>query len=1122
MAQLGMALSSPTLRPASPDFAVFPLFDNQQTVPVRRRAPPGFDQGKAIGHCEGIGVMSGPGKSFSFGQIGSHRRRCFIVFLALGLASPTGAPTVRAGEADADPSKKTAAPKTVDFTREIRPILADKCFQCHGPDARQRKGKLRLDSRRDATEPAASGSTALVPGHLDESELYQRITAEDPEERMPPASSKKALSPEEIARLKTWIEQGAAYQEHWAFVPPVRPKVPSVKNPSWCRNPIDFFVLARLEGEGLEPSTAADKVTLIRRLSLDLVGLPPSIEEVEPFLADKRQDADERLVDRLLDSPHYGERWGRIWLDAARYADSDGYEKDKSRQVFAYRDWVIGALNRDLPYNEFIIEQIAGDLLSGSGQDRRVATGFLRNSMINEEGGVDPEQFRMEAMFDRMDCIGKAVLGLTIQCAQCHSHKYDPLTQEEYYRLFAFLNNSHEANVAVYSPEEQMKRAEILRKIREIEDDLKHREPAWRDRMAEWEKRAAADQPDWQVLRPEVDEESTGGEKELPMDDGSYLSQGYAPTKHTLTMSVKTDVSPITAFRLELLNDPNLPMGGPGRSIKGTAALTEFRVEAAPADAPGKRTSVKFAHVTADVNPSERPLDPIFDDKSGKKRVTGPIGFAIDGKSDTAWGIDIGPGRRNQPRKAVFVAEKPIAFPKGTILTIHYVQNHGGWNSDDNQSHNLGRFRLSITSKSGAAADPLPAAVRETLVVPRDKRTAAQEATVFSYWRTTVPAWKVANDQIDALWAQHPEGAGQLVLSERSTRRPTNLLQRGDFLKPVKSVDAGVPAFLHPMPAGSEGSRLDFARWLVARRSPTAARSIVNRVWQAYFGTGIVATSEDFGLQCEPPSHAELLDWLAVEFMDRGWSFKRLHHLIVTSSTYRQSSRTTPALQARDPYNRLLARGPRFRVDAEIVRDIALAASGLLEPKVGGPSTFPPAPEFLFQPPTSYGPKVWYEAKGPGRYRRALYTFRYRSVPYPMLQSFDAPNGDFACVRRTRSNTPLQALTTLNEPIFLECARALALRTLREGGSDDAVRIEYAFRRCLTRKPTGDEAATLLDLLHKEVRRFEKPGADPWALAADDPGHKPELPKDASPAQLAAWTAVSRVLLNLDETITKE
>ena len=403
-----------------------------------------------------------------------------------------------------------------------------------------------------------------MPGKPDESELYQRIIAEDIDERMPPASTGKQLSAAEIASVKTWIEQGAQYQGHWAFIPPRRPPLPPVKNRGWCSNPIDFFILARLETEGLKPAAEADKVTLIRRLGLDVVGLPPSIEQVDAFRADGRPEAYAELVERMLETPHYGERWGRIWLDAARYADSDGYEKDKSRQVYFYRDWVIWALNRDLPYNKFIIEQIAGDQLPGATQDQIVATGFLRNSMINEEGGIDPEQFRMEAMFDRLDCIGKGILGLTIQCAQCHSHKYDPLTQDEYYGMFAYLNNSHEANVAVYTPEQQVQRERILGEIRDIEELIKRHRPDWPARMAAWEKHVNVAQPSWEILRPEVEEESTGGEKYYSLDDGSLLAQGYAPTKHTIEMSVKTNTAPITAFRLELLNDPNLPMNGPG------------------------------------------------------------------------------------------------------------------------------------------------------------------------------------------------------------------------------------------------------------------------------------------------------------------------------------------------------------------------------------------------------------------------------------------------------------------------------------------------------------------------------------------------------------------------------
>jgi hypothetical protein len=1044
--------------------------------------------------------------------------------LALGLLTLVVLLGTAPGVAASD--RAAGEPKGSSFSREIRPILSDKCFKCHGPDPKERKGKLRLDNARDAFAPAGSGSAALVPGKLEESELYRRITAEDPDERMPPPESGKTLSSAEVARLKAWIEEGAPYQEHWSFRPPIRPLAPRVKNTQWCRNPIDTFILARLESVGLAPSPEAGAVTLIRRLSLDLIGLPPTLREVDDFAARTRAgtgtDAYDNLADRLLASPRYGERWGRIWLDAARYADSDGYEKDKSRQVHFYRDWVIRALNRDRPYNEFVIEQIAGDQFPRATQDQVVATGFLRNSMINEEGGIDPEQFRMEAMFDRMDCIGKAVLGLTIQCAQCHSHKYDPLTQEDYYRMFAFLNNSHEANVAVFTPEQEMKRAEILRRIHEIEAGIQHRHADWKERMAEWEKKASVDQPRWTVVRPEVDGESSGGEKYLPMEDGSFLAQGYAPTKHTLEMSVRTDLPKITAFRLELLNDPNLPLYGPGRSIKGTAALTDFAVEARPAKGSGKKAKVKLKTATADVNPPEAPLEAIFDDKSGRKRVTGPVGFAIDGKGETAWGIDVGPGRRNQPRKAVFTAQEPVSFPGGTILTFHLGMAHGGWNSDDNQNCNLGRFRLSITSAPDASADPLPRGVREILSISRAGRSPAQIAAVFSYWRTTVPEFKEANQEIESLWRQHPEPSSQLVFSERDARRTTHVLQRGDFLKPMKAIEAGVPPFLNPLAGDRPATRLTFARWLVDPAAPTTARSIVNRVWQTYFGTGIVATSEDLGVQCEAPSHPELLDWLAVELMESGWSLKHLHRLIVTSAAYRQSSRITPELLARDPYNRLLARGPRYRVDAEIVRDIALAASGVLDSRIGGPSVSPPAPEFLFQPPTSYGPKVWKEAVGQDRYRRGLYTFRYRSVPYPMLQSFDAPNGDFACVRRTRSNTPLQALTTLNEPIFLECARALALLTLREGGCTDADRLSVAFRRCLARTPGAEETAILLELLKRETTRFEQPGADPLALAANNPARPPSLPAGASPKELAAWTAVARVLLNLDETITKD
>jgi hypothetical protein len=475
----------------------------------------------------------------------------------------------------------------------------------------------------------------------------------------------------------------------------------------------------------------------------------------------------------------------------------------------------------------------------------------------------------------------------------------------------------------------------------------------------------------------------------------------------------------------------------------------------------------------------------------------------------------------------VFNLATPVSFPKGTVLVIRLAQNHGGRARDENENNTLGRFRISITDAPNASADPLPKEVRDILAIPASARTPQQVQTVFGYWRTTVPGWREQNDAIAEIWKSYPEGSAQLVFETRPGGRETHVLTRGDFLHPVQLVEPGVPAFLHPLPKDDswqdgQPTRLTFARWLASRNSPTTARSIVNRVWQAYFGIGIVATTENFGTQGDPPSHPELLDWLAVNFMDQGWSLKKLDKLIVMSDTYRQASAVTPDLLEKDPYNRLLARGPRFRVDGEIVRDIALSASGLLDPEIGGPSVFPPAPDFLFLPPVSYSPKVWIESLGAERYRRAIYTFRYRSVPYPMLETFDAPNGDMSCVRRVRSDTPLQALTTLNEPIFLEAARALAAHTIADGGRTDDQRLDYAFRRTLSRGPTPAERENLTAFLQKETQRYQDGELNPWDLLGGSEALAPLLPKNLTAAQVAGWTAVSRVLLNLDETITKE
>ncbi len=1084
-----------------------------------------------------------------------------------------------------------AAAQKVDFAKDLQQLFSERCFDCHG-EKKQESG-FRADSRAGLLKGGDNGPS-IIAGESAKSILVQ-VLADTHSDIAAMPKKKEKFTPEQIGLVRAWIDQGAVWEgsaemtvsyntNHWAFQVPRRPAAPAVSNKKWARTPIDNFVLAKLDAEKLNPSPEADKITLLRRLSLDLIGLPPTPEEVDAFLAAKSAEAYTKQVERLLASPHYGEKWGRFWLDAARYADSDGFEKDKTRNVWFYRDWVVNAFNQDLPYDQFITKQLAGDLLPNATQDDIVATGFLRNSMNNEEGGIDPEQFRMEAMFDRMDAIGKSVLGLTIQCAQCHDHKFDPISQQEYFSLFAFLNNDHEARRIVYAPDEQMRVANITREISDLEAGLRHRTSDWEERMARWEDAVTTNQPPWTVIRPVVEDITTGGQKFLPQSDGSFLAQGYAVGKSGPHFWLTNDLQNIRAFRFEQLTDPNLPANGPGRSLKGIGALSEFTVDLSPVDSTNK-TRLKFSNATADFSMPESGLTPEHFDKAMSNRVVGPVTYAIDNDESTAWGIDAGPGRRNADRVAVFECEKPVGFAGGTVWDIRVIQRHGGPINDAHQNYNLGRFRISVTTNAGPiVADSVPKRVRDILAISREKRSPHQIAAVFSYWRTTVSGagilpvqapgvspenqgqdarftnntdiaalFAATNDRIEKLWAQWPEGETQLTLMARDEPRETRLLKRGDFLKPGNPVQAGTPAFLHPLPPNADGSRLTLAKWLMDKKSPTTARSFVNRVWQSYFGTGLLEASEDFGTRAELPSHPELLDWLAGEFMQptiatgpltrpdghplpvgRGegqgegltsvqpWSIKHLHRLIVNSATYRQSSRVTPELYARDPFNRLLARGPRFRVDGEIVRDIALASSGLLNPALGGHSMFPPAPEFLFQPPVSYGPKDWPVSTGPERYRRSLYIFRFRSVPYPVLQTFDAPNGDFSCVRRGRSNTPLQALVSLNETTFMECAQALARKTLAEGGKSDADKINFAFRRALSRPPTDSERKELLALLNKQKDYIGSGWVNATELATGKNVAPEKLPQGATPTQLAAYTVVSRVLLNLDETITKE
>ncbi|HMX30092.1 MAG TPA: DUF1549 and DUF1553 domain-containing protein, partial [Blastocatellia bacterium] len=867
---------------------------------------------------------------------------------------------------------------------------------------------------------------------------------------------------------------------HWAFIAPVRPVLPNVKNSARVSSPVDRFILAALEKQGLTLSPEADRATLIRRLSLDLTGLPPTLKEIDNFLADTSPNAYEKLVDRLLASPHYGERWGRWWLDAARYADTNGFEKDRDRSIWPYRDWVIRSFNADKPFDQFTIEQIAGDLLPRSTVEQKVATGFLRNSMLNEEGAVDPEQFRVEGLIDRVDAIGKAFLGLTINCTQCHTHKFDPIKHEEYYRFYAFLNQDEEPEMEVPTPAESKKRDSLLARVAKLEDELSAKHSDLPQRMAAWEAQAKQQAGEWTVLE-NAEVIATNGVKFEELLDHSFIPRGDNPPTGVYYLTAKTQLKNITGIRLELMTDHTLPRTGPGRSTQGVAWLSEFVAETAPVSQADKLQPLKVAEATADF-----------------AAPNNPISLAIDGNLKSSWSIDAGPGLRNQDRRAVFALQTPLAgFDGGTLLKFSLSQKEfGGSAAERFEAPNIGRFRISVTTAPNPKADPLPTNVRRLLAVPVANRTPEQQREVFRYYRTTVPEFADTNNAIANLMKQWPYPATTLTVTPRPVPRETHIFKRGDWKRPGEAVTPGTPSFLHPFPATAPRNRLGLAQWLAAKENPLTARVIVNRVWQTYFGQGLVSSPEDFGTRCETPSHPELLDWLAVEFRDgetgrRGdgetgrqgdeakspttnhqppttapWSLKHIHKLIVMSATYRQSSHISPELLRADATNRLLARAPRLRVEAEAVRDIVLSAGGLLSLKIGGPSVFPPIPDGAMA--VSFRSRtVWETSKSEDRYRRAMYTFWKRSVPYPSLSVFDAPNADMACTRRIRSNSPLQALTTLNDAAFLEAAQALAMRLWKEGGNDDAAKVRYGFRLCTGRWPDEFEQNRLLQLLEK-------------------------------------------------------
>ncbi|MBL9188643.1 MAG: PSD1 domain-containing protein [Opitutaceae bacterium] len=1023
---------------------------------------------------------------------------------------------------------RAAAP--VDFAREVQPILAENCFHCHGPDANDRKAGLRLDTREGALKGGRSDLPAVVVGRPDESEIVLRILSKEEDEVMPPPKENKTLTAAQKETLRRWIAEGAPYAQHWAFVAPQKKPLPQIENrKSEIITPVDAFVRAKLPAAKLAPVPAADAATLARRLHLDLIGLPPAPADVAAFEAAHARDpqaAVRALADQLLADERYGEKWARTWLDAARYADSNGFEKDLPREQWAWRDWVIGALNRDLPYDQFLIEQIAGDLLPGATQDQIVATGFLRNGMVNEEGAIIPEQFRIEGVFDRLDCIGKATLGLTLSCAQCHTHKFDPVTHDEYFGLFAFLNDTYEAQSWVFTAEQRELIAKLKSDLAAVDERTKKAEPAWSEKIAGWEEGLRAARVSWTPLVATEMGSTSGLNHPVQLADRSILTQGHPTTKGDIFLIATPDLAGATGLRLEALRHGDLEFGGPGRSKYGTWALTELEVAVQAPDATDtkKWEKLPLKNATADFSEPLRGLEREWAANHDKehRRTIGPVSFMIDGSDETAWRADRGPGRRNTESVAVVQFAEPLTFPAGTKLRVLLRFHHGG---DDNGRHNtmLGRARFSLTTAPEPAAAPVDYAAILALDSRAAERTPREAGAIFAAWRASVPALKKFHTEAETLWKKYPMAPTSvlhLAARQPAHTRETRLLDRGAWDRPTHTVPPHVPAALHPLPTEAPPDRLAFARWIADRRSPLTARVAVNRVWQSLFGTGLVETPEDFGIRTAVPLHLDVLDWLAVDFMDHGWSQKRLLREIVASRTYQQSSRATPAQLELDPRNQFLARGPRFRAEAEVVRDLALAVSGLLTPKLGGPSVFPPVPENVLS--YNYSKVTYWDVPtGPDRYRRSLYLFRKRSMPDPMLSAFDAPNGDFACVRRPRSNTPLAALTGLNEPIMVEAAQALALRLWREGGATDADRAAHAYRLAVARAPRPAERDALVQLVadtRARLRRGELKAPD---IAFSDLTRPADLPADATPADLAAWTIAARVILNLDETLTK-
>ena len=1039
----------------------------------------------------------------------------------------------------------------VQFNRDIRPILSDKCYTCHGPDKARRLTRLRFDVEADAKQDLG-GRFAIIPGAAAKSEMFRRITAADPAKRMPPVASGRTLTPREVELIERWIEQGARWDNHWSFIPPRRPPLPDLRNTGWARNEVDFFVLDRLQTEGHAPAPEADRATLIRRVSLDLTGLPPTPAEVDAFLNDRSRNAYEKVVDRLLASPRYGERMAAQWLDAARYADTNGYQTDAERYMWRWRDWVIEAFNRNLSFDQFALQQIAGDMLPRVTLDQKIATGFNRNHRGNGEGGIIAEEYAVEYVVDRVETTSTVFMGLTLGCARCHDHKYDPFTQKEFYQLFAYFNNIPERGKAnKYGNSAPMIHAPTLTQQAKL-NDIDRKLAAAEKRFDSLGSELAKAQQRWEATL----DRSVQLHWSIPDDLVAHFALDGDVTSPVPARSASTGAGGAGATA-QAADTPapaqfqdGQPQFAPGRMGQSAGFDGTRFIAAGNVGSFGFQDSFSLAawiYPTADTGAIITRTKDAEEEagyglylKNGKVQANLILRWLDDGaRVETVTGVEL---NRWQHVMMTYDGSRTAEGIKIYVdghsqeLAVHLDDVNQNFQTRDPLRIGGGggpnnRFRGQIDEVRiyNAALSPQHAAVvargesiDEIAALAPAKRTRSQNEKITLYflehaapprvqqaWRELTSVRRARKQFVESL-------PTVMVMQERETPRDTFLLLRGAYDKPADKVTPGVPAMLPPLKEDYPNNRLGFARWLVDPANPLTARVAVNRFWQMYFGTGLVKTVEDFGSQGEWPSHPELLDWLATEFVRTGWDMKSLQRLLVTSATYRQSSKVSPELLQTDPENRLLARAPRLRLPAGVIRDQALAVSGLLVEELGGPSVKPYQPAGLWK---ELSGQDYVQDKGDKLYRRSLYTFWKRSSPPPSLMNFDAAGREACVVRDTRTNTPLQALDLMNDVTYLEASRKLAERVMKERRARPEERIELAFRLTTARRPSAGEMSVLSETLSSYLDDYRRdPDAAKIYLAQGDSPRDEEL--DAS--ELAAYAALASLMLNLDETITKE